>query len=242
MQGQSECIPFPNNFIDGVWEYKFLTDTLEHVKHPSGEDIGQMLLMAHQGYGCLMPYFLDAYYKICKMETVGVHAAKGATTISEWLPTTDRFNTLVKKISGAFNKADYDKKYIVFLQGESDALESTSEKIYKERIKMFYEPLKEKFCFDKFAFIRVGKFAADKRDYQIINAQESLCDENNDFLMLTRISAKLTQSSKHMNAYEYGHYSNSGLQIIGETAGKNLALFRNGKEFELESEPYLDLK
>lgn len=241
MQGQTEAIPCPNEAVKGALEYKYFSDSLEEVKHPSGEDVDGLLLMAHQGYGSLMPYFLDAYYKTCNVQPVGVHAAKGATTISEWLPGTERFDMLVKKISGAAGKAEYDKKYLVFLQGESDALASTSAAEYKERIKIFYASLKEKFGFDKFAFIRVGKFAGDSRDGEIIKAQESLCSENADFVMLTRITGKLTQTKEHMNPYEYGHYSNSGMKIIGETAGRNLALFRKGEHFTLENEPYGDL-
>ena len=103
MQGQSEC--FEEFYApDKVCrEYAYLTNEVRRVKNPSGEDLqvnGEyMLLMAHQGFSSLVPYFADEYYKLTGRDATYVHAAKGATIVKQWLPGTNRYDMLIKKVN-----------------------------------------------------------------------------------------------------------------------------------------------
>ena len=133
MQGQTESldkvIENPQNF-----EYRLLTDSLIPLNNPVGEDIGELLLASHLGNGSLVPHFANEYTKVTGNNVVAVHVAKGATTISQWLKGSlegkERYAKTVEKIRGALTKAEANKKYYVWLQGESDALNSTSEEEY----------------------------------------------------------------------------------------------------------------
>ena len=48
-----------------------------------------------------------------------------------------------------------------------------------------WEALCEELGIDKFGVIRVGRFAGDDRDQEIIDAQEAVCENGDDFLLLT---------------------------------------------------------
>lgn len=86
------------------------------------------------------------------------------------------------------------------------------------------DALKQDLGVEKFGVIRVGCFVNDDRDWQIIGAQDEICEENNDFLMLTKLATDLNKSPEHMNPYAWGHFSAKGLETLGEAAGKTLGL------------------
>lgn len=83
---------------------------------------------------------------------------------------------------------------------------------------------------NKFCIIRVGRFTNDKRDLEIISAQDELCAENNCFLMLTDIAANLNTQKEYMNPFVNGHYSEKGLEKSEIEAGKSLALFVKNRQ------------
>lgn len=220
------------------YEYKYLIDEIVELKDPVGEDIGKDLLCAPvNGCGSLVPAFCNAYVKKGG-GVVGVHCAKGNTSIADWKPGTPRYNLLVQKVHRAIiktkEKFGVGKKYFVWLQGESDALLKNSEELYLKSLIELKNTLKKDLNIDKFCIIKVGYFAeyaswvplANKLDDEaIMRAQERAAQEDNDFIVLTNICAKLSKKSKYLNPKEYGpHYNNRGLEIIGKKAGKKLAM------------------
>ncbi len=241
MEGQTEA-PMSSVPLHGSLEYHYLEDALVPLFHPVGEMIGDELLVSScNGNGSLVPDFCRSYSEKTGNLTVAVHAARGATAIAEWLPPSDRFNALISKSLGAVNAVGMEnlgKVWFVWLQGESDALESRTNLEYKERVHILNEALKQHIPIEKFCIIRVAKFAGDARDLEIIRAQEELgCEE--DFLLLTRITGTFTNdTSKWMNPFAAGHYNNAAMTLLGSTAGNNLGLFATGSDFELEQEPY----
>ncbi len=105
MQGQTEALPLENDPVENAFEYRHLTGELAELKHPCGEDIGGGLLLgAHLGRGSLLPAFCREYAARTGRTTVAVHAAKGATCAFEWLEGTARFEALVEKSRGAFQR------------------------------------------------------------------------------------------------------------------------------------------
>lgn len=225
MQGQTECLPSPNPVIGNAFEYKMLGNSLVPLKHPCGEDIGDsMLLMAHQGYGSLPPYFCRSYIEAAEIPVVAVHAARGSTVIADWLPGTERYDALACKINAAERKMSEQfvlrSKYFIWLQGESDAIAGNTEAYYREKIVFFKNTLKKQFNIDKFMIIRVGRFTNDDRDFEIIRAQDKVCAMDSDFKMLTGASEELLKSSHYVNPEAAGHYSNEGFRALGEIAGK----------------------
>lgn len=243
MQGQTESCPC-EPAVKGAYEFRFFENKLIPLRHPVGENIGNIFLAAHEGHGSLIPDFCRAYIASTGKETMAVHIAKGGTTIAEWLPEhfSERYFMAVRKAKNARRKAgEIGKMYFVWLQGESDAIEGTSQIDYEKRMLKFRENLVKDLKIDGFFIIRMGKFVQDSRDIEILRAQENLCD-GEKFVMLTRISGVLTQCPKYMNPYAAGHYNNAGMKLLGTAAGENLARIRLGRKIVLEEEPYKEMK
>lgn len=241
MQGQSEAPAECNVPLEVGFEYKFLSDSLEPIQHPTGEDIfvnGEpQLLGAHQRFGSLVPAFALSYHRQSGRKVCVVHCAKGATTVAQWLPETTRFETLTKKVDGAvacLKKAGYlpVRKNIIWLQGESDGLDRTEGSVYIERLRLFWKELKSQLGLEHFMVIRIAEFAGCCGE--IIEAQEQLCKNDPDFIMLTRLSGTFTPENGLMqdpDSKAPDHYTNAGYDLLGATAGQNAAKFLNGIPF-----------
>ncbi len=247
MQGQTESCP-DSTAVENAFEYRFYSDTLMPLAHPVGEDVGELLLAAHEGHGSLLPAFCRAYTESTGRTVTAVHIAKGATTVAEWLPEhpSHRYYMAVRKAQDARRAAEraghtVDKIYFIWLQGESDAIESVVQQEYEARLQQLREHLVRDLDIDAFAIIRVGKFVQDARDLEIIRAQEQLC-RSSDFVMLTRVTGQLTQNDAYLNPFAAWHYNNAGMERIGTAAGQNLARLRLGQPLLLEEEPYAELR
>lgn len=235
--GEKCTAPAANNCL----EYKFLTDELVALKNPVGEDIGEGAILRESALknGSLVPFFSETYATLSGKKVIAIHTAKGNTKISEWLPDTERFPIMLNKITAGLKKIsesyEIEKTFVVFLQGESNALIQTSEKDYRDMLIMFKNALKSSVDFDKFAIIRVGYFAEfapwiklpkkikKKADKVIMKAQENAVKVDPDFIILTRILKKLSRRKKYLNPKEYGpHYNNEAMKIIGNIAGSKL--------------------
>lgn len=205
------------------------TDELVELKNPVGEDIEDMLLRSHLNRGSLVPYFCDEYIKICGNEVLAVHTAKGATILAQWLDNNPdgarRYGKMLEKIRAAMKKAgNVDRKYFIWLQGESDACAKTDGVSYIEGMISLKNNLKRDIGIDKFMIICVGYFAIHNvgREYDevIMNAQLNLPDIDPDFIVLTDITRELSLDEKWINPEAVGHYNNAAMKLIGTTAGR----------------------
>ena len=227
--------------VKNAFEYKYLTDTLVPLCNPVGEDIGDKVLCASAlGNGSLVPAFCRAYAANGR-QVVAIHAAKGDTSISEWQKGTARFDTAVKKIKAGLLKVgdkSVNRIFVVWLQGESDAIKRTSAEDYLKMLVKFKNDLKSEIPIDKFAIIRQGYFAEyapwvkgseeEKKyaDEQIMKALDEAPACDGDFLTLTRICSELSVDEKYLNPNECGpHYNNAAMEIIGSIAGQALLNF-----------------
>lgn len=250
MQGQTECLSSADT-IPCCYEYKWLDDALVPLKNPVGEDITynktrgeapmkgmdfeKWLSLNALGSACfghtnLVPEFCRAYHEISGHSVIAVHASKGSTVIADWLPEERGFEFIEKKSLAAVQKAKEKYKigkiFFVWLQGESDAIEGNQKQYYKEKITELCAHLKKRIGIDRFGIIRVGRFTNDKRDDEIIDAQDEVCNENPDFVMLTREAAALNEVPEYMNPEYEGHFSAKGLELLGRLAGTKLAQYK----------------
>lgn len=242
MEGQTEGLPEPNEPVERALEYFYLRDELLPLKHPVGEDVGEYLGGACYGFGSLVPDFCRAYVEASGRRVIAVHAAKGATTVREWLPGTGIYRESCNKIKGAIAKTgrdNIDKIYYMWLQGESDALASTSCEEYLRLLTLYKNALKEDLGIDRFCIIKVGYFCgvvsgvkdrpkdvAIACDEAIMKAQDVAAATDSDFAMLTDICPKIVLLSEYVNPFEEGHFNNKAMTLIGNTAGKALAELR----------------
>lgn len=249
MQGQSEAL-IPTEKNGRMLEYKCLTDSFVPLQDPVGENIrydggcgnpvvkggdSKKWLAEHvTGAACygntnLVPSFCRTYSEMTGNRAVAVHIAKGSTVIAQWLPGTDGYAILKNKASAAIAKTraeyDIDRLFFIWLQGESDAIEGNSKEYYKEKLTILSDALKADVGIEKFGIIRVGRFTNDQRELEIIAAQDEVCRENADFLMLTDIATQLNAQPLYMNPEVKGHYSAEGLMKLGAEAATALARY-----------------
>lgn len=249
MQGQTEALT-DTAPVNGAFEYKWLGDCMEPLCNPVGENItydrqlgetptedtdASTWLNAHvTGGSCsgntnLVPKFCEYYRKATGAEVLAVHIAKGSTEIKHWLPGTAGFEMVVEKATAAVRKVKEAHSvghiYFVWLQGESDAIAGNTKEYYKEKLQLLNNALKDALGIEKFAVIRVGRFTNDNRDMEIIHAQDEVCRENEDFIMLTEIATDLNMQAEYMNPFVEGHYSALGLEKLGEVSGTALGKY-----------------
>ena len=248
MQGQTSSLPSPNDPVDGALEYRFSDDSLVPLCHPCGEYIGEikdcpggfLLNGADSGHGSMTPDFCREYVRLTGRRVVAIHAARGGTVIGEWQKGTDRYALAVEKINAGIKKAreieSVDRIHLVWLQGESDAIIRTSAEEYKRLLTKFKNDLKEDVGIERFGIIEVGYFCGvvswigdrtreeGRRDDEIImKAQEELCEEDADFVMLTKLAHDLSLRGEYLNPQAEGHFDNEAQKMIGEAAAKALA-------------------
>ena len=146
-----------------------------------------------------------------------------------------------RKILAGLRKAretqSVDRILYVWLQGESDAIIYTPEEEYYDGLIRYKNTLKAEFGVEKFGIIRVGYFVrtapwlacegseADRiaRDEAIMRAQERAVETDKDFVMLTRLTERLSLDPEYINPYASGHYNNKAMELLGAEAGEALA-------------------
>ena len=254
MQGQSESLTSTDS-VEHAYEYKFLEDAAQPLCNPVGENIKYNMSSGYSftedtnlkewlsehvtGAACygntnLVPSFCGKYLDVCDepIDVLATHVAKGSTQISEWLPGTKGYKIIVNKSEAAIAYAkqhgQVGRIFFVWLQGESDAVASVSKDTYKKSLMVLNQALRTELGVECFGVIRVGRFTRDDRDMEIICAQDEICKELKDFLMLTEIATELNEQEEYMNPYVKGHYSAKGLETLGVLAGKRFAEYRNG--------------
>lgn len=245
MQGESEML-LPAHEIKGAFEYKFLSDSIVPLSDPVGENITfdlregwdyatkkdgwhdcNALGSSYAGNSSLLPSFCEVYVEKTGRDVLAIHSARGSTMIDQWMPESKVYKVLVTKAKAGIKKAsehgNVDKIFLIWLQGESDAIFKKKRDTYKEMASVLAKSLKNDLGIEKVGVIRVGHFTNDERDDEIIEAQSEICRENSDFLMLTEITTELNKQPEYMNPNVAGHFSAKGLQKLGYEAGKTLA-------------------
>ena len=150
------------------------------------------------------------------------------------------FSKLSRKFLAAENavgKENVRRRYVVFLQGESDAIESRTQLEYETLLSTFIKDLKQDLKIDAFFIIRVARFTEDERDLPILRAQEAI-SARGEGVILTRIAGSLLLQPEKYQSYERAHYNNEAFAVLGKTAGENAAAYDAGKPFFAGEEPY----
>lgn len=168
------------------------------LKYPVGEFIEPYLQGAWGGCGCMVPDFCLIYHSITGHEVLAVHAAKGSTKVCDWLPDTIRYQTLLNKILAAEKfVSEIGHIYFIWLQGESDAIKSVPREDYVRDLTVLKNSLNDNTRIEKFGIIRVGYYASTccnmfGIDEEIMKAQKEAVNQDDDFVMLPRITEELS--------------------------------------------------
>lgn len=244
MEGQTEKL-LDSSVVPDAYEYKYATDSLVPLRDPFGENLkydgtagdayedwmGMTWHAKHvlggsaYGNSTLIVPFCRVYTEKTHRNVVAVGAAKGAETIEYFMKGGAGFDILVKKTKAAQKHiSDFSGNiYLIWLQGESDALASKSKKTYLKQIKEMSVSIKEELDLRRFCIIRVGRFTNDDKDLQIIEAQDEICRTDPFFLMLTDEATEMNKIPEYMNPEAAGHFSAAGLKKLGSDAAAALS-------------------
>lgn len=248
MQGQAEG-RYLEGEVCGAYEYRFLTDSIRPLTDPVGENVRadgsegyppftdgiplqQWLDENVLGEACyknasLVPAACAAVHAATGREVLAIHAAKGSTQVHQWLPGTDGYTVLLRKVQAGIRKASETHTVrtvsLMWLQGESDSIAHRPREVYAERLIALGEAMQRDFGLERFGIIRVGHFCKTDWDEGIIAAQEEVCASHPLFAMLTRLTAELEQDPENMNPTVGGHFGAVGLEKLGRAAGEALA-------------------
>ena len=244
MEGQTEKL-LDNSVVKGAYEYKLSSDSLIPLHDPFGENLrfdgtqgedyeDYMGMTWHEkhvfgasAYGntTLIPEFCRVYIEETGREVIAVGAAKGAADLNYFMPGTEWYKMLIRKLNGALSKTkDFSGNiYLIWLQGESDAIIGKDTDTYIRQIRELSRSLIKDAGLSRFCIIRVGRFTNDKRDDAIIEAQSRVCKSDNSFLMLTEEATEMNNIPEYMNPFVGGHFSAAGLTKLGRDAAKALA-------------------
>lgn len=179
--------------------------------------------------GGLVPSFINSYYKVCGVPIVGVSASEGGTSTTNWAPNSDRLNDAINRLSTAvtwLTKNGYTirHKYMAWCQGETDGDGSVSKANHKTRFLNIFNAMKAE-GIEKCFMIRIGEDnASGGNDYtNIILAQNELCQENEDIVMVSTSFASMKARGLMKDSW---HYYQEGYNQVGAQAGYWSAVYR----------------
>lgn len=229
---------------DGAgYECKTITnpDELVVIEEPFG--FGQdtpLMNDSEYRHGTLVPSFVNSYYTQTHVPVVGVSVTAVGTYSKMWKDSF--YQEIVRKYEIAMNtlqkkKLKVRKQYLVFLQGESDALEGFTDEQYTKNIKDMFKKVRKQTDIKKCLMIRIGSYLPDKTLFNdIIKAQTNLCKTDSRFVL---ISTKAASLSKKYYCGDGLHLNQRGLNTIGKEAGKYAGIYATtGTEPSIEDKRY----
>lgn len=194
---------------------------ISHLTEPFG--VGQPKTTAkksEQG-ATLVSAFVNAYYKKTKTPVLAMNTAIGGTSIGEW--SGSYYQSVVndvKAMEKLLKKKNLKKGhvYMVFYQGENDAMNSVVTTVYRKHMEMFFQKIQNRCDISCCFIIRISNDLNNMESYDKIAAiQTRLCMEDPHFVMVATIG-----SSFDGNYYQRDgvHLTQAALNKVGTQAGK----------------------
>ena len=214
------------------YEFRAVSDpfSLHDIKEPFGFAefvIGGICDTIDGKKGSMVSSFVNEYYLRTGHTVVAVSASAGATTTEDWL--SDGFVTdlsvRVKNAQDYLNNNGYtiNNQYVVWLQGESDALEKVHSDEYKTNMDNIIRPLFIE-GFTKVFVITPGRTLSNKNFFnEIIDAQLDMCKNSGYYALASTMLC--TVSTDYM--VDEWHYNQKVLNLLGEEAAKAVAYYTN---------------
>lgn len=227
--GDSEKAPV---VIEGAgYEFRAISDPtkLYPIEEPFGQNENNEEGVDDEDLktGSLVSSFVNSYYSGSGVPVIAVSASAGGSTLHSWredgvlLPdAVNRYNMAKEWLTD--NGYVIRHSYMVWLQGESDGNKQTSKEDYIVSMKDIFSIMKDSGV-EKCFMIRIGIRTQEPGMYDtIIEAQTELCRDNKDFIL---VSTKAVELERLGLMRDEVHYTQGGLNLIGEEAGANMAYY-----------------
>ncbi len=220
----------PNLTKGAGYEYRAVTQPEELciLSEPFGEKEHKKGYLDDRGLinrgGSLVTAFVNAYYTKTKERVVAVSASRGSAQISSFNnylveDVIDRLENAKRVMTE--HQVHIRHIYMVWFQGETDAYVHTSKDQYIGNMqKLLYtlQPYGVERCF----VIQIGnvQMKGETVDTTLIQeAQESLCAEDENFVLVSRLPKEISESPYMEDGI---HFTQEGLNLIGEDAGQGM--------------------
>ena len=180
--------------------------------------------------GSLVSSFVNKYYEETGVPVVAVSASSGGTDTAFWMsaPVMADFSERQKRAQVWLESNDYyiRKQYVVWLQGESDALDGTTSEAYNQNMDNIIRPL---FIggVQKVFIITPGRTLTDV-DYfdDVISAQLNMCKTSGYYALATTVLDMV--STEYM--IDEWHYNQTVLNVVGREAAESAAYYTNNRK------------
>lgn len=179
--------------------------------------------------GGMVSAFANAYYSYTGKAVVGVSCSEGATTISQWMPGTKKYEDLLersqlaKKYLMQSEQYSLQKTYLLWCQGESDGDIGTTYDDYYQSLSLLMNSLVEQNVIDHSFVVAIGNNGNDPNLYNTIHsAQVKLCQDSEVCTLVSDSFRGMQEKGLMIDDY---HYCQEGYNIVGEEAGKNVAVY-----------------
>lgn len=212
------------------YEFRAISDPtrLYNIIEPFGANenvVNAIMDFPGQKNGSMVSAFANKYYELTGVPIVAVSASSGGTNTDFWLsqPVTYDLSERLKRAQVWLESNDYyiRKQFVIWLQGESDAIVGTTSEKYNDNMDNIIRPL---FIggVQKVFFITPGRTITNNHYFDdVIKAQLKMGKESGYYGVATTILSKV--SSEYM--VDEWHYNQSVLNLIGEEAAKSVAYY-----------------
>ena len=179
--------------------------------------------------GSLVSAFMNSYYKATGVPVMGFSAARGGSSIGYWQTApvqaelSQKFDTIKAWCSA--NHVFIRKKYVVWLQGETDGVARIEKQKYREGLVNVFTPLFAK-GLDQVFVITIGQYAGLPGTYdQVIQAEIELCSSDPRFTLGSDALRNLPATYLTDGC----HYSQAALNIVGSQCGNAAAIYTKAR-------------
>ncbi len=169
--------------------------------------------------GSLVSSFMNAYYKGCGVPAMGFSAARGGTSIGYWQTApvqaelTDKYNTINAWCTT--NHVFIRRKYVVWLQGETDGVANIDKETYKTGLVNVFSTLFSK-GLDQVFIIPIGQYVGLPGTYDKVRAADmELCASDPRFTLGSDALGQLPATYIPDGC----HYNQAALNIAGSQCG-----------------------
>ncbi len=208
--------------------YQYLPNSapgvLSAISEPFGQlETGYISDAAQYQNGSLVSAFVNSYYSATGVPVVAVPATRGGTDSTFWANSVTKADLLSRFVKTRkyleSNGYTVRNKYLVFLQGESDAVKGTDVLEYKNNLIAAFQPLFANGLNQVF-LITPGRAVDGIYSYdKIVGAQIALCNESDLFTL----ASSLLYSLQPEYLSDAVHYNQAALNMVGAAAGSKVA-------------------
>ena len=184
--------------------------------------------------GSLVSSFINRYYELTETPVIAVSASAGATDTAFWMSDAVKadYEERIKRAVVWLEANNYEirHKYVIWLQGESDAIDNLSTEKYIENMDNIIRPMFINGV-EKVFFITPGR-TITRRDYfeKIIAAQIFMSQDSGYYALGTTVLSGI--STEYM--VDEWHYNQTVLNLVGRECADSVACYTlNRKECSL---------